>query len=462
MNELDQKYAKVLDDIKEQLQASDELAVYLEEEDEDLYTALKDKFEPSLEELHNQVAQNDPLQLEALEESFLDEELEGMFLPRILGYSVLRGAFNEDFKYIRPQEHFKKILLSICNSSNFEILSNRIGQTVEVGFALSSDIWITNLIAEIDNKFVKSFLLGLKHAKYRDIRSRHTSYKKYAKQFKSFNFLTAALPATSSEVKIEYKSIVNFLMYRGGLGSATGDSVYKYLTGIISNEKLASSLEHLEILMILGFYFDLKDGERNLLAERLGDYKNFEEEEESYFTILRKLQDVENGVSDEDYVRMNNVVQATSSTIFKEYLSTITNIDSIGYINSDAIDMARNYHNNNKGLSPQNDCLRNAIFSKFRTFLGSLEPEDFNDYFELNKVFTTYMNAFDNEQFNQNVKGISMSYVKKLLRRFTEKRSKDYQDIKKFVSAVFLDLGFLKEKEIKELFKTKRKKTVAS
>ena len=65
--------------------------------------------------------------------------------------------------------------------------------------------------------------------------------------------------------------------------------------------------------------------------------------------------------------------------------------------------------------------------------MAALAEEDFNEYFELNKVFTTYMNAFDNEKFNQQIKGISMKYVKKLLRKFTEKRSKDYQDIQNFV-----------------------------
>ena len=461
MNELDKKYASILEDIKSQIQASDELAVYLDEEDDELYNELKSKFEPQLEALHNEVADNDPLQLESLEKAMLDVDLEGMFLPRILGYSVLRGAYNNQFKYIRPQEHFKQILLSICNSSNFEILSNRIGQTIEVGFALSSDIWITNLIAEIDNKVVKSFLSGLKHPKYRDVRSRHTSYKRYSKQFKSFNFLTAALPTSNSEIKIEYQSIVNFLLFRGSRGSQTSQSVYGYIKGFLDNASLGTSIEHLEILMIIGFFFDLKEAEQNNLRDQIDGYQNFEEEEEAYFSVIRNLQDSENGLNEEDYARLQKIVVDSKSVILKDFLATLTGIDSVGYLNTDAIDIARNYHNNNKGLSPQNDCLRHAIFSKFKTFLGVLAEEDFNEYFEMNKVFTTYMNAFDNEQFNQNIKGISMTYVKKLLRKFTEKRSKDYQDIKKFVSAVFLDLGFLKEKEIKELFKTKRKKTVA-
>ena len=67
------------------------------------------------------------------------------------------------------------------------------------------------------------------------------------------------------------------------------------------------------------------------------------------------------------------------------------------------------------------------------------------------------MNIFSNEKFNQEVKGISMQYVKTLLRTYTEKRSKDYQDVKKFVSSTFMDMGFLNDKEIKDLFKTKRK-----
>ncbi len=461
MNEVDNKYLEVLNKIKESIQDSEHLQNYLEEEDESFYNALKEEFEPQIEELHLDVAKTEPLQLEALEEALLDPMLEGLFLPRILGYSVLRGAVNDDFKYIRPQEHFKKILLSICNSSNFDILKNRIGQTVEIGFALSSDIWISNLILEVSNKLVKSYLQGLKDPKYRDVRSRHTNYKRYSKQFKSFNYLTASLPTSNAEMKIEYRSVVNFLKYRASLGSAAGNSVYSYLKGIIDNERLGRSIEDLEILMLIGFHFDIQPDEHTVLSRRLGDYKDLEEEEESYFRALGKMQSESNGLGPEEFARMNGVISKSQSIIFKEFVATIHQIDNIGYLNPDAIDIARNYHNSNRGLSPQNDCLRNAIFNKFDSFLSVLSEDDFNEYFELNKVFTTYMNAFDNEQFNQNIKGISMIYVKKLLRRFTEKRSKDYQDIKKFVSAVFLDMGFMKEKEIKELFKTKRKRAVA-
>ena len=123
---------------------------------------MTEAFEPHILDLYKVVADKDPLQLVALEEALLDPAFEGMFLPRIIGYSVLRGEIDENYKYRRPQDHFKKILNAICESSNFDYLKLRIGQTTQIGFALSSDIWLTNLLDHISNKKVKSFLLSQK------------------------------------------------------------------------------------------------------------------------------------------------------------------------------------------------------------------------------------------------------------------------------------------------------------
>jgi len=465
MKDLDPKYVATLEKIKADIQASEHLQSYLDEEDESFYEQLKLAFEPQLDTLHQEVAQNDPLEIEPLEEGMLDPAFEGLFLPRILGYSVLRGTLDDGYKYSRPQEHFKKILMAICNSFNFDILKQRIGQTVEVGFALSSDIWITNLISELDNKLVKAFLQDHKLSKYSDIRSRHTDYLRYSKQFNSFNFLTATNAQTSPELKIEFKSISKFLLYRASLGSQAGKSVYEYIINILSKPELGQGDEHLEILLLIGAAFDLQSAAQQKLIDRLNEYTDYggeEAEEKIFFRVLRNMQAKGYKIEEHDYARLHTLVERTSLTQFKEFSATVASIDTIGYINPDAVEAARNYHNSNPGLSAQNECLRNVIYGKFERFMAALAEEDFNEYFELNKVFTTYMNAFDNEKFNQQIKGISMKYVKKLLRKFTEKRSKDYQDIKKFVSAVFLDLGFLKEKAIKELFKTKRKKAVTT
>ena len=459
MTALASGYKKKLDAIKSQIQDSELLKQYLEEEDETFYNELKDQFEPVIEGLHVEVAEKHPLQLVEFEDQLCDEGFEGLFLPRILGYSVLRGALNDSFKYIRPQEQFKRILLTICNSLNFESLSQRIGQTIEVGFALSSDIWITNLLAEIKNKRVRQFLDDHKLLKYRDIRSRHTAYIKYKKQFRNFNFLTASKPTSSSELKIEFKSIVNFLVFRGSL-SLDASSVYEFISGIISDANLAKSNEHLEILLLIGLLFDLKDKEAKGLSEGLSTYEP-KDDTQPFFTTLRKIQTLPYGIKEEDYSRLHGILEASNLKEFKGFFSLCNDVNAIGYINSDAIEKVRAYYNKNQGLSLQNECLRNFIFQKFEKFMSTLDEGDFGDYFELNKTFTVYMSIFSNEKFNQGVKGISMTYIKKLLKKYTVKRSKDFQDIKRFVSTTFHDLGFLNEKEIKDLFKTRRKRAVA-
>ena len=70
------------------------------------------------------------------------------------------------------------------------------------------------------------------------------------------------------------------------------------------------------------------------------------------------------------------------------------------------------------------------------------------------------MSIFSNQRFNQDVKEASLKYIKRLLKKYTDKRGRDYQDIKKFVKTTFLDLGFMTDKQIVEFFKTKRKKKI--
>lgn len=53
---------------------------------------------------------------------------------------------------------------------------------------------------------------------------------------------------------------------------------------------------------------------------------------------------------------------------------------------------------------------------------------------------------------------MGMNYISKLLAFYKDKRSKEYQDVKKFVSSTFTEFEFLTEKEVVDLFKIKRKK----
>jgi hypothetical protein len=90
--------------------------------------------------------------------------------------------------------------------------------------------------------------------------------------------------------------------------------------------------------------------------------------------------------------------------------------------------------------------------------MDNLPAEDYAEYFEINKTFASYIEIFSNQEFNQSIKAFSLKYIKKLLKKYTDKRGKDYQDIKKFVKNTFLGFGFMNEKQLVELFKTKRKR----
>jgi ABC-type uncharacterized transport system permease subunit len=102
------------------------------------------------------------------------------------------------------------------------------------------------------------------------------------------------------------------------------------------------------------------------------------------------------------------------------------------------------------------------VLTYFTRLINGLTEREYADYFELTKIFGLYIKIFGNSQFNQDVEKLSLNYIGKLLKQFTDKRAKDYQDVKKFVSTQFVDLGFMKEKEVVEMFKSRRKKRKGS
>ncbi|GIV31122.1 MAG: hypothetical protein KatS3mg030_627 [Saprospiraceae bacterium] len=459
MLELDKKYLEELDQLAEEIQQSEELAAYLEEEDEAYFEQLKANYEPRIEAIYEKVAAENPLQLIALERRIMQEDFEGLFLPRLLGYSVLRGELDQNFKYVRPQDHFKEVLLAICNSPNFEILKKRIGQSIQMGFAFSSDIWVTNLINSIENKRIRHFLQAQKLDKYRTVEGRRQGYAIYARQFRAFNYMTAEFPRTVNELKVLFGTLKEFLIYRieRNLDNST---LVPYLLEFVANEEFKGHDEHLQIMGIFAMFFDLEDDQLAILYQHFNEtrkkHPNFIEK---WLELLLELHDGNrlqvDAYADARIYRILDHEQQDDLTAFYELMATI---HSTGYNSQEAMDAVRHFYSQHEGHSLINECVRKTIFLYFKNFITNLEETDYPDFFEIAKVFTVYMNIFGNEKFNLNIKHVCMDYVQRLLKYFTDKRGKDYQDIKKFVSSTFVDLGFLKEKEVVELFKTRRKR----
>ena len=255
MLELSQKYVDKLQAIAEDIQNSDLLAQYLDTEEEAEYKTLCDAFEPAISRAHTDVVNNDPLQLESMEKILLNSYFEGLFLPRILGYSVLRGQLNNQYKYIRPHNHFKDILNAVLESSNFEFIKKRIGQTIQIGFALSSDIWITDFINSVVNKRLRYYMQSNKIDKYRELNERQVGYTRYKAQFVRDNYLTADFPTTFATLKVEYPELKNFLMHRISK-KLNNKSLTPYIMASVKNEAFFGTNEHIQLMCLSMNFFE--------------------------------------------------------------------------------------------------------------------------------------------------------------------------------------------------------------
>jgi hypothetical protein len=186
--------------------------------------------------------------------------------------------------------------------------------------------------------------------------------------------------------------------------------------------------------------------------------KSLPEFDESYLKFLLSLYRAPLKMDATHDSRMYQLIQRAVKDRISDYYQMADKVHSLGYVHPETTEAVQDFCNNHEGLSVEIACLRELILNYFKRLVAGLTEREYNDYFELTKIFNLYMQVFGNEQFNLQVEQISMQYVGNLLKTYTDKRGKDYQDIKKFVSSHFVEMNFLKEKEVTELFKSRRKK----
>ena len=458
MEQLDQAYIDHLEQIKKAVLASDQLKAYLETEEGDEYLALRRAFEPYLHELYQKVADDKPMQLIDLEERFLDESLEGLYLPRVLGYTILRGAFNENYKYIRPQEQFKKILTSITNSSNFDVINQRIGQSVQIGFALSSDIWITNFINSLPSKRVRDFLVDQKLAKYRDLPARRYGYEKYKKQFVEFNYHTAEFPSQLSELRVYYPELKNFLVQRVLLDKPI-TNLEPYVEQLAAQKDMWDKWEFIYLIGLLSNYFSFGTRATTEINNAINHSRaNNPAFTITYFEFLKELLLSDIPVDSNCNDRISGRLDKSIKDDFTKYYDLMDVLHVKGWIHEDSIVAVREFYDQHEGLSTINECLRLTIYKFYSKIVRNLDEADYGQVIELFKTMTAYINIFNNQHFNQATKKRTLWFVKKFTKIFTDKRGKEYQEVKKFISSTFQELNLMKAKEVTEFFKTKRKR----
>jgi len=461
MQAVDKSYLKELEAIVKAIQASDELKRFLDEEEDEIYNEMKDAYEPQLALLYNKIANTHPLQLVSFENALLESEVEGLFLPRILGYTVLRGYVDDNMKYIIPQDHFQNILLSICNSSNFDQIKQRIGQTIEVGFALSSDIWVTALTNQIRNKKVVSYLQSHKLMKYRNPVTRKIGYNRYYRQFKQENFLSADFPDSPNQIKLLYPGLKKFVVHRI-MRDFDNSNIHAPILDFIRNEDFFGLPEHLELTMLYAGFFDLDKPSKAGILGVLNKLRKADTFDQNYLELLLGIYNSKIKIDKHFDEKMSELIDRAEKDEVSHYYDLTDIIHSKGYLDQDAVGSVEKFYNSREGLSLINRCVRRVISNYYDSLMTKLDPSQYKDMFETTNTYPLYMQVFGNEEFNHHLRGLSLGFVKRFLRVYKDKRGRDYQDLKKFVNATFLDLKFLTKKESVELFKTKRKKKVAT
>lgn len=465
MYELNEAYSQHLEAIAVAIQASPNLASFLEEEEDQFYDALKIEFEPQIEAAYQQMIDFSPLEIESFERKLLDERFEGLFLPRTLGYAVLRGEITEHYYYARQNNHFGEILKAIAQNSNFDQLRNRIGQSVQCGFALSSDIFVTSLINGVSSKRVRQFLQGQRSNDARTMEGRRRIERRYRRQFKSRNYHYAPFPVNETELTSHTTALIDFLLYRVS-GALNNDALLPTLHEMVTRPEFAGRPEILKPLAIYGAYFTpseemLPELKAALNRERKEHAEGTADGILGFLLELKNRSDVPFGPEQEQ--KMGSIVDRQLEDDLTAYFNLTDKIHADGFVSPDVQEAIQEEQPKHSGLSNFNENIRQTIygyFAKLTSGLGTSE-EEYMQWFEISgKQIPAYIKVFGNESFNQQLRSLARKYTKELLKVYTNKRGKDYRDIKKTTMTTWIEYGFMTEKQLKEFFKTPRKKKV--
>ena len=466
MYELNDTYKAHLDAIADAIQASPALAQYLEEEEDEQYEALKAEFEPQIEAAHEQINHYSPFEIESFERYLLDDRFEGLFLPRVLGYSVLRPEINAHFHYTRQNDHFGEVLNYIAGNMNFDQLRSRIGQAVQVGFALSSDIYVTGLIDGIPTKRVRQFLLQQKSDQARTAGGREQIYNRYKRQFMSRNYQYAPFPLEEPELISHTNHLVDFLLYRTSNGELNNDALPAPLYQFATNESFAGRRELIEPVLIYGAFLTPEDDALATIKDVLSRERKADKERvqgQVMDFVLRLKSDPKVTFGPEQELALGTIVDRDIDDELTDYFNLTDRIHNEGYGEPEVQEAIREEVLKHDGLSAFNENVRQSILVYFDQLAASLGTDAYNEWYSTTgKQFPIFMKIFANEQFNQELRRLAIRYTKRLIKVHTNKRGKDYRDIKKTTVSTWTDYDFMTDKQLKEFFKTPRKRKKAS
>ncbi|NJO87413.1 MAG: hypothetical protein HC821_05455 [Lewinella sp.] len=296
----------------------------------------------------------------------------------------------------------------------------------------------------------------------RTLSGRKKAYEFYVRQFRDRNYQSADFPTTVADLPTQFQALKQFLLHRVN-GDFDNSSLVEPLHQTVTNPALAGTPELQELATLYGTYFDHEAA----AAKELRDVLNRERQNDALFSnrllalLLELKQNPQHTFAAAEEQRLSQVIDPSIGDDLTAYFQLTDKIHADGFVSSSVHEAIASEVLNHPGLSDFNENLRQTIYRYFANFARNIGTDGYTEWFDLiGKQYPIYMQVFANEAFNQQLKDLAEHYTRALVKAYPDKRGKDYRDIKKTTMVTFKEWGFMTEKQLKEYFKTPRKKTV--
>ncbi len=453
--ELQKEYLEKLNAIKTHLQDSEEYQTYLDEEDEESYNTLRAKIEPYLNALYLEVSKNQPMQILTLEEAMMDHQLEGLYLDKLMSYSILRAKLTPDTRFDRSQDILEKMILFMTESSSFDLIENSMRLPVRMTFALSSNIWSNKVIEQISSKRAKEYLRRqLKEAK-RDDHARVVQYKGLKKRYAEVPYQTAEVPAVENlNWKVEYDDFRRFLVRRVEAdvdNSTLVPSIYEFL----NNEKLKGADEQIELFILYSHFFELEDEDFENMEKILAEFQDKGEDfQNRYFELLSKLID-EVDLDIEKTAIVSDLINKEKDDFLSNFYTLVASYSNRDHIDVELAEEIERYSHKYRELSPPIACFKKLLLYFIDQDIAKYLNEDYTQLFENVYIYDKLAESFLEKSYREEIGSVLDAHLNTLMFYFKAKTA-EFKAIKKLVSGTPVEFGFITMKEVRARYRAHR------
>ena len=450
---LDEQLVTSLDEIKDAIQNSEQLQNYLESEEQDDFDILRAAVEPAIHELYVQVSTELPTQLIAFEKYLLDEGFEGIYVGKILNYAVLRASLNDDYKFNVFQDHIQEIILTIANSVNFEVLKKYTKQGLQASFAFGTDVWVTNLLSEVTGKKVSEYLLSLKPQKKDYFAQRKSLSVSMKRQFNELSVYSFGAPKDLPTF-VQYSKDITFNLKTKLEKGENADIFAPIVTEILANPAFELDNAYVSLLTIAALSIQFEDDQVELIQKLSTKVLAKPSAVDLFYHSLVTVLENKKLLNPTAVANLNQVFSGDTNE-YAAIINTIHKIFEQGFEDEEILTVTVDHLKSFGDLDIQGEIIRDAVRYDFNNKVKALPSTKYVAFFDLFKIIEKYIVAFDNQKFTNDVKNITLYQVSEYIRLLTNRRSQEYQEVKNFLSSTLVNLGFLAEKEVKEMLKKK-------